>query len=106
MRATTTSPSTAEFSTICRVGAFKRPLKHLHASLLVAFALRLFLRYSFDASQWLKVGITEDGRVTRSERGTPQGAVDGSPNAKDNFRFERTILGWRGRCLLDLRRKR
>ena len=30
----------------------------------------------------------------------------GSPNAKDNFRFERTILGWRGRCLLDLRRKR
>src|SRR5271170_4769841 len=25
--------------------------------------------------KWLKVGITEDGRVTRSERGTPQGAV-------------------------------
>jgi hypothetical protein len=32
--------------------------------------------------------------------------ADGSPNAKDNFRFDRTILGWRGRCLLDLRRKR
>jgi hypothetical protein len=30
----------------------------------------------------------------------------GSPNAKGNFRFERTISGWRGRCLLDLRRKR
>ena len=26
-------------------------------------------------AKWLKVGITEDGRVTRSERGTPQGAV-------------------------------
>ena len=26
-------------------------------------------------AKWLKVGVTEDGRVTRSERGTPQGAV-------------------------------
>src|SRR6266478_4283631 len=26
-------------------------------------------------AKWLKVGIREDGRVTRSERGTPQGAV-------------------------------
>src|SRR5438105_5103807 len=26
-------------------------------------------------AKWLKVGITEDGLVTRSERGTPQGAV-------------------------------
>src|ERR1700719_1998592 len=26
-------------------------------------------------AKWLKVGTTEDGRVTRSERGTPQGAV-------------------------------
>ena len=26
-------------------------------------------------AKWLKVGITEEGRVTRSERGTPQGAV-------------------------------
>src|SRR5271154_3795028 len=26
-------------------------------------------------AKWPKVGITEDGRVTRSERGTPQGAV-------------------------------
>jgi hypothetical protein len=24
-------------------------------------------------------------------------------NAKDNFRFERTIIGWRGRVVLDLR---
>jgi glycine/D-amino acid oxidase-like deaminating enzyme len=27
-------------------------------------------------------------------------------NAKDNFRFDRTIIGWRGRCVVDLRRKR
>jgi chorismate mutase len=27
-------------------------------------------------------------------------------NAKDNFRFERTIIGWRGRVVLDLRHKR
>ena len=32
--------------------------------------------------------------------------ADGSLNAKDNFRFERTIVGWRGRCVVDLRRKR
>ena len=26
-------------------------------------------------AKWLKVGVVEDGRVTRSERGAPQGAV-------------------------------
>jgi hypothetical protein len=35
-----------------------------------------------------------------------QDRADGSLNTKDNFRFERTIVGWRGRCLVDLRRKR
>jgi hypothetical protein len=30
---------------------------------------------------------------------------DGSLNAKDNFRFERTIMGWRERRVVDLRRK-
>jgi retron-type reverse transcriptase len=30
---------------------------------------------------------------------------DGSLNAKDNFRFERTIVGWRGQRVIDLRRK-
>ena len=29
-----------------------------------------------------------------------------SPNAKGNFRFERTILNWRSSFVLDLRRKR
>jgi hypothetical protein len=29
-------------------------------------------------AKWLKVGITEDGRVTRSERGAPQGAIEAS----------------------------
>jgi hypothetical protein len=28
-----------------------------------------------------------------------------SPNAKGNFQFERVIVGWRGRAVLDLRRK-
>jgi hypothetical protein len=27
-------------------------------------------------------------------------------DAKDNFRFERTIVGWRGQRTVDLRRKR
>jgi hypothetical protein len=31
---------------------------------------------------------------------------DGSLNAKDNFRFDRVITGWRGRAVVDLRRKR
>ncbi|MCP1737483.1 hypothetical protein M2209_008894 [Bradyrhizobium elkanii] len=31
---------------------------------------------------------------------------DGSLNAKDNFRFERVIVGWRDRAVVDLRRKR
>jgi hypothetical protein len=34
------------------------------------------------------------------------GRADGSLNAKDNFRFERAIVGWRGQCVVDLRRKR
>jgi hypothetical protein len=32
--------------------------------------------------------------------------ADYALNAKDNFRFERTIIGWRGRVVLDLRHKR
>jgi len=31
---------------------------------------------------------------------------DGSPNAKDNLHFERTIVGWRRQRVIDLRRKR
>jgi len=34
----------------------------------------------------------------------PEGA-DHSLNAKDNLRFERTIVGWRGQRVIDLRRK-
>ncbi|MGY3387976.1 hypothetical protein ACVWW6_000567 [Bradyrhizobium sp. USDA 3311] len=32
--------------------------------------------------------------------------TDGSLNANDNFRFERVIVGWRDRAVVDLRRKR
>ena len=35
-----------------------------------------------------------------------QERADGSLNAKDNFQFERTIVGFRGRNVVDLRRKR
>jgi hypothetical protein len=35
-----------------------------------------------------------------------QERANGSLNAKDNFRFERAIVGWRGQCVVDLRRKR
>ena len=33
-------------------------------------------------------------------------ATNGSLNAKDNFQFERTIVGFRGRNVVDFRRKR
>jgi len=35
-----------------------------------------------------------------------QEGADYALNAKDNFRFERTIVGWRSGDVLDLRRKR
>ncbi len=34
---------------------------------------------------WLQAGVMEDGRVTATRAGTPQGGVDHSPNAKGNF---------------------
>jgi len=34
-----------------------------------------------------------------------QQGTDHSLNAKDNLRFERTIVGWRGQRVIDLRRK-
>jgi len=66
------------------------------------------------------VGIPHDDHVTRGFTPSPalgpevEGVVqvdvgqewrDGSLNAKDNFRFERTIMGWRERRVVDLRRK-
>jgi hypothetical protein len=39
-------------------------------------------------------------------KGDRTGRGDGSLNAKDNFHFERVIVGWRGQCVVDLRRKR
>jgi hypothetical protein len=40
--------------------------------------------------KWLKAGVSEEGRWLETEEGTPQGADD-SPNAKDNFEFERRL---------------
>jgi hypothetical protein len=34
-----------------------------------------------------------------------QQRTDHSPNAKGNFQFERVVVGWRSRAILDLRRK-
>ena len=48
-------------------------------------------------AKWLKVGIVEDGRVTRSERGAPQGAVI-SPilaNVYLHYVFDLWVHRWR-----------
>jgi RNA-directed DNA polymerase len=51
-------------------------------------------------------GLRGKGSAVRDSTGDPARRSHGSSNAKDNFRFERAIVGWRGRCVLDLRRKR
>ena len=64
---------------------------------------------------WLEMPVEEDdgeGRQTPREPGAqgaerdPAGGSGLAPNAKGNFRFEREILQWRDRPLIDLRRKR
>ena len=57
--------------------------------------------------RWLKAPMqTTDGQILEHDKGTPQGGVSDSLNAKGNFRFEREIGGWRGGSVADLRRKR
>jgi len=51
-----------------------------------------FLRSLQHAIHLIEVHVAEQGR-------------NYSPNAKGNFQFERVIVGWRGRAVLDLRRK-
>jgi hypothetical protein len=43
--------------------------------------------------KWLKAGVMEQDRWVETKEGTPQG-TDDSPNAKDNFEFDRR-LGFR-----------
>jgi len=74
-----------------RLFCFALGLRHEDEVVGVTHETGARLRYL--AVEVVEVQIGKEGRY-------------GSPNAKDNFRFERTILGWRGRCLLDLRRKR
>ena len=44
--------------------------------------------------------------MDRRGHGHAAGGSSDAPNAKGNFRFEREILQWRDRPLIDLRRKR
>ena len=41
--------------------------------------------------QWLKAGVVEQGRLHRTEEGTPQGGVNDRSHAIANFEFERSI---------------
>ena len=43
---------------------------------------------------------------TSRAEGYPARGTDYSPNAKGNFQFDRVILGWRDRPVLDVRLKR
>jgi RNA-directed DNA polymerase len=55
-------------------------------------------------AKWLKAGITEDGRVTRSTRGAPQGAVI-SPilaNVYLHYVFDLWTHRWRGKATGDV----
>jgi group II intron reverse transcriptase/maturase len=55
-------------------------------------------------AKWLKVGITEGGRVIRSERGTPQGAVI-SPtlaNVYLHYVYDLWAHRWRGKATGDV----
>ena len=56
--------------------------------------------------KWLKAGALDKGVLTRTTRGTPQGGVDHSPNAKGNFCFDRVMPLDRSQVVLDLRLKR
>jgi RNA-directed DNA polymerase len=63
---------------------------------------------------WVLLYIERLAGGAGADRGRQRRAADsgnaarwghGSSNAIDNFRFERTIVGWRGCCIVDLRRK-
>jgi hypothetical protein len=56
--------------------------------------------------RWLSVDAKRGWAASGARQGHAARRRDYALNAKDNFRFERTIIGWRGRVLLDLRHKR
>ena len=57
--------------------------------------------------RWLKAPMqSADGQLQARDKGTPQGGVDHSPNAKGNFCFDRVMPLDRSQVVLDLRLKR
>ena len=72
MRATTTPPSTAEFSAIWRVGTSSARLQDLDAGPFVALAPLLFVGYGVDAAQQGKAAARHDAfrdrRLGRADR--------------------------------------
>src|SRR5215831_4041858 len=82
-----------------------------HAELLKSVARRIVDRRVVHLNKmWLESPEEETddrGRKTRTTAARdPARLTDGSLNAKDNFHFERTIVGFRGRNAVDLRRRR
>ena len=55
--------------------------------------------------KWLKSGYMEKHVLHEMTEGTPQGGPNHAPYTKGNFQFERTVVGWRERYTLDLRRR-
>ena len=66
-------------------GAFDRIAHDLILDQLGSFPARGMVR------QWLKAGVVENGRLHRTEEGTPQGRGGDCSHAIANFEFERTI---------------
>ena len=87
-----------------------------HAALMQSIARRVSDgRLLGWVKAWLEMAVEEDdghggrrrtNRARRERKGTPQGAPITPRTQKGNFQFDRVILGWRDRPVLDLRLKR
>lgn len=62
--------------------------------------------YEKDENAYMDAGVPPERNATARRLLAANPDAVGSTNAKDNFRFERMIVGWRERPVVDLRRKR